>query len=129
MSDGKENKKIVSDDDWKVQAKHEKEKIGEKEKDKEVADAADGAAGPMPPASFMTLVNSLTLQSLLYMGKLSDPSDKEAKSMVNLELAKHHIDLLGVLEEKTKGNLGDEESKALSLALHEVRMQYVQSAG
>jgi len=48
---------------------------------------------------------------------------------INLDLAKHHIDLMEVLEEKTKGNLTNDESKKLSLALHEARMQYVQAAG
>ena len=43
-------------------------------------------------------------------------------------MAKHHIDTLAVLEEKTSGNLTDEEKKLLDNALYEVRMRYVQVA-
>ena len=140
MSDKEEKPKIVSDDDWKKQAVQEKEKISHKKQQKaEKVDAAEAdkavkaaepgetAERPIPPANFMTLVNTLMLQALLYLGKLGDPNSEEGKKMVNPDLAKHHIDLLGMLEEKTKGNLTDEENKALSIALHEVRMLYVQS--
>ena len=139
MSDEKEKQKIVTDEDWKKQAVQEKEKISRKQPETKKTDAAETdeavkAAGPgetaerpIPPANFMTMVNTLMLQALLYLGKLGDPNSEEGKKMVNPEMAKHHIDLLGVLEEKTKGNLTDEENKALSLALHEVRMLYVQS--
>ena len=140
MSNKEEKPKIVSDNDWKKQAAQEKEKISHKKQpEAEKADAAEAGEGvkaagpgetaerPIPPANFMTLVNTLMLQSLLYLGKLGDPNSEEGKKMVNPDLAKHHIDLLGMLEEKTKGNLTDEENKALSIALHEVRMLYVQS--
>jgi len=134
MSDKEEKPKIVSDDDWKKQAVQEKEKISHKKQPEAEACEEAKSAGPgetaerpIPPANFMTLVNTLMLQSLLYLGKLGDPNSEEGKKMVNPDLAKHHIDLLGMLEEKTKGNLTDEENKALSIALHEVRMLYVQS--
>ena len=139
MNNEEEKPKIVSDDDWKKQAQREKGKISRnKQPEPKKADnvKADGdvkgagpketAERPLPPANFMTMVNTLMLQALLYLGKLGDPNSDEGKKMVNPDLAKHHIDLLGVLEEKTKGNLTDEENKALSLALHEVRMLYVQ---
>ena len=112
-----EKPKIISDDDWKTQAQKEKEKISE---------TAKTQAPPMPPASFLTLINTLAMQALLYMGRLADPNDEKAQAVKNLDLAKHHIDLLQVLEEKTKGNLTDEESQTLSMVLHEIRMQYVQ---
>ncbi|MCK4629762.1 MAG: DUF1844 domain-containing protein [Sedimentisphaerales bacterium] len=139
MSNEEEKPNIVSDENWKKQAVEEKQKLSQNEQQEpKKADNAktDGdvkAAGPettarpLPPANFMTMVNMLMLQALLYLGKLGDPNSEEGKKMFNPELAKHHIDLLGVLEEKTKGNLTDEENKALSLALHEVRMLYVQS--
>ncbi|KKK79638.1 hypothetical protein LCGC14_2831470, partial [marine sediment metagenome] len=46
----------------------------------------------------------------------------------NLQLAKHHVDTLAVLETKTQGNLTDDEKKLLDNALYEVRMAYVQAA-
>jgi len=134
MSKEEEQPKIVSDEGWKEEAKREKEKLSEKpekESGQEQVQGADQKAGgteQLPPANFMGLVNMLVLQTLLYMGRLHDPEDKKAQSMVNLDLAKHYIDLLGVLEEKTKGNLTDEENQSLSLTMHEIRMQYVQLA-
>ena len=121
--------KIVSDEDWKAQAKREKEKFREDEKQKTAPESADQAppSGPLPPADFTTLVNSLLVQIYFCLGRFGDPQGK--KPEVNLDLAKHHIDMLEVLEEKTKGNLSDDESKKLALALHEARMQYVQTAG
>ena len=48
--------------------------------------------------------------------------------MINLDMAKHQIDILGILEEKTKGNLSDEEKHLLDAALYETRMRYVSVA-
>ena len=126
--------KIIVDDDWKVQAAVEKQKLAEQVESKaspsEAEPAAEGptAQGPreLPPASFATLVSSVAMQGLLALGGYEDPKTK--KRLVDLTLAKHHIDTLSVLEEKTKGNLTDEEKKALDKALYETRMQYVQFA-
>jgi hypothetical protein len=57
---------------------------------------------------------------------MQDP--KTGRRMVDLEMAKHHIDTLAMLEEKTKGNVSTEEKQALDQALYETRMQYVQIA-
>jgi hypothetical protein len=89
-----------------------------------------GAAGmtrdrAMPDANVGTLVNSLMTQVLLYLGELAP---RGAEPQVNLDMAKFNIDLLGVLEEKTKGNLTPEEQKLLDTALYETRMRYVQIA-
>lgn len=132
MGNEEEKPKIVADDDWKVQAQQEKEKLNKKEQKENKAAQPDNAerAGPteqLPPANFMVLINSLALQALLYMGKLSDKVGEKDQSMVNMDLAKHHIDLIQVLEDKTKGNLTDDENKALAMTLHELRMQYVQT--
>ena len=119
MADDK--KKIISDEDWKSQAQKEKEKLSDTEKPD---DAGPAATGPLPPANFSALVNSLVVQAMFCLGKLSDGSDE--KPQVNLDLAKHNIDLLGVIDEKTKGNLTEDEGKMMSMALHEMRMIYVQ---
>ena len=119
--------KITSDEGWKQQAQREKEKLGAKEQPQAgPAKTTPAPAGPLPPATFITMVNSLVLQVMYCLGRLSDP--QEDQPAVNLDLAKHHIDMLQVLEDKTKGNLTPDESRALALALHEMRMQYVQTA-
>jgi uncharacterized protein DUF1844 len=123
--------KIHIDDDWKQQAQAEKEKLAEQvEKPTQGDDAAadESAQGPreIPPASFTTLISSLITQTMMAMGGYQDP--KTGKRIVDLDVAKHHIDTMKVLEEKTKGNLSDEEAKLLDQALYESRMQYVQIA-
>ncbi len=124
----KEEPKIVVDDDWKAQAQAEKEKLDERaeKQDQQDTGAQDQAARELPPATFATLVNSLATQVMLAMGGMQDPKTK--RRIVDLALAKHHIDTLAMLEEKAKGNLTDEEAKLLDQALYQVRMHYVQVA-
>lgn len=79
----------------------------------------------MPEASFPTLVNSLVTQILLYIGDLTP---RGVEPQINLDMAKFNIDLLGVLEEKTRGNLSPEEQKLLDNALYETRMRFISVA-
>jgi hypothetical protein len=79
----------------------------------------------LPPPSFNTLIQTLVTQSLFYLGDLSP---RGGEPMLNLDMAKHNIDLLGVLEEKTKGNLSPEEKRMLDAALYETRMRYISVA-
>ncbi len=81
----------------------------------------------LPPASFASLIQMLAGQAAHAMGLLPDPS---GKTDVRLPLAKHFIDLLSLLQEKTKGNLTGHEHNGLEQALHELRLLYVdRSAG
>lgn len=126
-----EKPKIVVDDDWKAQAQAEKQKLAEEANKPKAGPAGAGAgagaeAAELPPASFITLVSSIMTQVLYALGGYQDPRTKQR--YVDLDLAKHHIDTLSVLEEKTKGNLTDEEKTLLDRALYETRMQYVQMA-
>ena len=131
--------KIIIDDDWKAQAQADKEKLAREMEDTPAAAAppaapagAGGEPAPdadgrnVPVASFPILVNSLLTQIFFALGAIADPQD--GKRYVDLALAKHHIDMLGVIEEKTKGNLTDDETKLLDRAVYESRMQYVQTA-
>lgn len=77
----------------------------------------------LPPADFDFLVYSLRLQTELNLGLL--PFADEANEP-DFELAKHNIDLLGMLQEKTKGNLTDEEQRALDNSVAELRLRFVQ---
>jgi hypothetical protein len=80
---------------------------------------------PRPPAAFGSLVNSIVTQALYYLGELS-PSGGEP--MLNLDMAKHQIDTLAVLEEKTANNLDEEERRLLDGALYESRSRFVNVA-
>lgn len=125
---------IVVDDDWKAQVEKEKEAL----KDKEQQDAQSPAAGQpgadagapesfeMPPASFLVLMSTLATQTMASLGMIGDPATGEAN--VNRPMAKHFIDTLAMLQEKTQGNLTEEESAHLRDALHQLRMAYVAMA-
>lgn len=123
MPDQPDQPKIIIDSDWKSQAQAEKERLSEQEQ------ARPGARGPedMPPADFRALVGSLATQALLYMGAFPDPETGQA--MISLEYAKHAIDLLGVLEQKTRGNLDAEEQQDITEVLNELRQRFVQITG
>ncbi len=82
----------------------------------------------LPQADFHYLVVFLGTQALLCMGEQADAAAGE-KFEKNLPGAKHAIDLLGVIQEKTKGNLDDDESKLLESLLYDLRMRYVQATG
>ncbi len=126
-----EEKKIIVDDDWKAQARKEKEKLAGKDAEsKDAAGSADAASGqgrpPLPPVDFGLLVNSYAMQAMMCMGLFANPETGKADK--DLDTAKHYIDILSMLEEKTKGNLTDDENKMLSMSLHDLRMAFVEVA-
>ncbi len=118
--------KIVVDEDWKSQAEQEKAHLASHDAAGDAADAPEDAPMALPPASFATLISGLVTQIFFSLGAIEDPQTGQRHR--NLELAKHHIDTLSILEEKTKGNLSDDEKQLLDKALYEVRMQYVHVA-
>ena len=79
----------------------------------------------LPPADFATLVLSLGSSAVMYLGQSEEPDGKKAPR--NLPMAKHAIDLLTVLEEKTKGNLSPEEAQILESLLFDLRLSYVEA--
>lgn len=124
---------IQIDDDWKKQAQEEKRKLAEEAKAREEAAAkAAPAAGSgekrtreMPPASFLTLISTMLTQAGYYLGEYAG---QDGEPMVDLDAAKFQIDLLGIVEEKTRGNLTPDEQKVLDAALYELRTRYVSIA-
>ena len=76
------------------------------------------------PVSFSSFLVSLASSAMMHLGEAPDPSTGSAR--VDLELARQTIDVLGVLKEKTKGNLDDEEAKLLDTLLYETRTRFVQ---
>ena len=128
--DQQDEPKIVVDEDWKSQVEREKEaaEAAKQERQEQPTGDADQArqqqsAAQIPPASFGVLVSSFAAQAMTAMGQIPDPM--EGHPVVRPDLAKHCIDMLGMLDEKTKGNLTPEESKMLSDVLHELRMLFV----
>lgn len=136
--------KIIVDSDWKAQAQREKERLAEQEKEAAAAKASarrpmagaagsagterapaegEGEEGPIQP-DFLTLVESLATQAIMYLGGFPDP--QTGRAIVSLEHAAFNIDLLTVLETKTKGNLTDKETEFLSQVVTELRNRFVE---
>ena len=82
---------------------------------------------PIPPASFAFLVESILMQTQIQLG-LFHLAEGEEKTEPNLPLARHSIDMLAMLEQKTKGNLTVEEQRLVENGLTELRFRYVQVA-
>ena len=126
-----DEKKIIVDDDWKQEAQREKEILAAKEKaeaeEKKAEQEESQDRGPLPEGNIAALISMLATQALFAMGLLQIKGQEGREP--DLALAKYNIDMLEVLEEKTKGNLTDEEQSVLSTTLSELRMGYVRAAG
>ena len=92
-------------------------------KEATTASRPDSGAGSGVPVTFASFVISLGSSSLMLMGEQLDP--QQPAMPVNLPQAKEIIDLLSVLEEKTKGNLTTDEQAVLRDMLYALRMKYV----
>ena len=132
------------DESWKEQAAREKEVLAHTPT-KEASPAAPSSAQPTsapadagpalseseasgsPEARFDLFVSSLAMEAFIAMGDIPHPVTR--KQAVNLAHAKYLIDLLGVLDEKTKSNLNVDEERLLKDALYQLRMRYMAKAG
>lgn len=107
------------DDDWKASARREKEELAKEVESRE--------EGPLPEASFLAIVNTLAMQAMVGLGGFGGPGGQQIPP--NPETAKLFIDMLDVLDQKTKGNLSDEEKKVLDKTLYSLRMAYLEMMG
>jgi Domain of unknown function (DUF1844) len=80
----------------------------------------------MPPVDFTTFVLSLGSSAVLHLGEAEHPQTGKVEK--DLPMAKHTIDLLSMLQEKTKGNLTAQEAKLLESLLYDLRLRYVEAA-
>ena len=95
------------------------------EPDKSLSDEADArrkSIENLPPPRFDTLIQLLASQAVVAMGMVPGPDGQVSRE---LPLARHFIDLLSILEAKTKGNLDAAEAKQLDATLHELRMTFM----
>jgi len=128
MAKEEEPKKIIVDEDWKQQAQREKEVLAaqEQEEKKKEAEEEPRRGGPLPQGSLTALISMLTTQTLFALGFLQIKGEEEREP--DLDLARYNIELLGALEEKTKGNLTAEEQQLLKNTLSDLRMGFVSVA-
>jgi hypothetical protein len=80
----------------------------------------------LPEIDFSTFVLSLTTSAMVHLGEAPHP---DGATHNDLPLAKQTIDILGMLKEKTAGNLSEEESRLLDEVLYDLRLRYVGAAG
>jgi len=132
-----EEKKIFIDDDWKSQVAAEKAEFQREAEEQppqtqetqsqETQTQETNPSQPqgMPPASFEMLLTMFATEAMAALGQLPNPINNELS--VNIEHARYAIDMLQMLEEKTKGNLDPGEAKTLEDLLHQLRLLFVAS--
>jgi hypothetical protein len=82
-------------------------------------------APPLPEVNFSSLIFSLSSSALLHIGEIADPQTGQKR--VDLPMAKHSIDIISMLKDKTNGNLDDEEQKFIDSILTDLRLRYVKA--
>jgi hypothetical protein len=82
---------------------------------------------PFPEVTLATFVFSLSSSALMHLGEIPEP--ETSRYSVDLPMAKQIIDTLGMLQEKTKGNLDQDEERLLRSILYDLRMKFVEKAG
>lgn len=115
-----EEKKIIVDEDWKAQAQKEKEQLEQEQKQEKEQQQGQ----QLPEANFEGLMSMLATQAFFALGLIRLKEEDEPR--IDLGLAKYNIDMLSLLEEKTKGNLTDPEKQMLEKTLEQLRMAFVQ---
>jgi len=119
-------KKIIVDEDWKSRVDAEREATRQKTQ-AEPTDRPDVAQEkpdvPLPEPSLSFLFGGMYLQGLVALGLLPNPATDQPEK--NLPLARHTVDILDVLREKTEGNRTPEETKEIDTILHELRLAVV----
>jgi hypothetical protein len=89
-------------------------------------DERQDKAHHLPPADFTTFILSLSSSALMHLGEL--PGGQQGQPARDLPMAKHTIDLLSLLQEKTRGNLSADEDSLLESLLYDLRLRYVELA-
>ena len=120
------------DESWKEQAEQEKHTAATAKGEVPpgpAAPAEDVVTGPegVPQARFDLFVSGLAMEALIALGDMPHPVTR--KQTTNLGQAKYLVDLLGILEEKTAGNLSVDEERLLKDTLYQLRMRYLSKGG
>jgi hypothetical protein len=120
---------VVRDRRFSAEKEGEKEStIKNEEGKKEELHRQDstGQEAPLPEINFTDFLLSISTSTLIQLGEIPDPVTKQP--VKQLPLAKQTIDLIGVLKEKTKGNLTPEEEKLIDYLLYDLRMRFIKAA-
>lgn len=134
MNSNPDERKIFVDEDWKTKVEAEKAKLQDTKADEATQPAAKPPAGEpklefakdderLPAPSFEMLISAIAAQTMVALGQFPDPMTN--RTVVRLNSAQHHIDMLSMLEEKTRGNLASHEAEMLGNVLHQLRMSFI----
>lgn len=134
----KDRRRFAADDSEREEAaqggeekREEKEHAQEervKEKFEEASEKCEQkSSAPLPEVTFSTFVLSLSSSALYNLGEIPDPVSQ--KTETDLPMAKQIIDTIGMLQEKTRGNLESEEERLVKTLLYDLRLRYVQKCG
>ncbi|MBC8458945.1 MAG: DUF1844 domain-containing protein [Deltaproteobacteria bacterium] len=96
-----------------------------KEEQKKEQKQKETKTPPLPEVNFTSLIFSLSSSALFHFGEIEDPQTGQKKK--DLPIAKHAIDTIAMLMEKTKGNLAEEEQKFVNSILADLRWRYVKA--
>src|SRR5262249_49404294 len=99
------------------------DKPAQKSDDISGTEAAARPAEPLPEINFSTFIISLSTQALMHLGEIADPLS--GKEEIDLAGAKQMIDILSLLQDKTRGNLDAGEQQLVEDILYDLRMRYV----
>ena len=114
------------DEEGTLKEERGKEEVPKKEEKREKPEEAEARRTPLPEVNFNSLIFSLSSSALLHLGEIADPHSGEKTK--DLGLAKHTIDTIAMLKEKTAGNLDEEEAKFIEAILTDLRWRYVNAA-
>jgi hypothetical protein len=125
------DRRIFADENTAAAEKENDETPAEEEKKAPEPPKADDASDEpqqepphqFPEINFATFVASLNASALLQLGAIEDPTSGQKNK--NLPMAKQTIDILSMLQEKTEGNLSEEEENLLKNILYDLRIMYV----
>jgi hypothetical protein len=113
--------------DDKGEAKDQERKEEPRREEARKKPPEDQAGGmPLPEVDFNSLIFSLSSSALINLGEIADPNTGQKQK--DLPLAKHTIDTIAMLQDKTKGNLNPEEKRFLDTILADLRWRYVKMA-
>ncbi|MFC1579746.1 DUF1844 domain-containing protein [Thermodesulfobacteriota bacterium] len=118
-----DDKGDLKEEDQEEQVVNQEQEDGKEEASGTVE---EGQGQPLPEVNFSSLILSLSSSALLHIGEIADPHTGEKKK--DLSLAKHSIDIIAMLKEKTEGNLSEEEQKLLDSVLTDLRWRYIKAA-
>ncbi len=130
----KDKRRFTSEEESGKEKQAESEAAGKEEKSEQRPHEPGPETGagqtererPLPEISMATFIFSLSSSALVLLGEIPEPETNQTH--IDLGLAKQIIDTLGMLEEKTKGNLDKDEEQLLKSVLYDLRMRYVQKS-